>query len=383
MKQETQTALCREIFALIDNKATSRAAEITLHPVAAYNSPERLLQEQELLFRKYPLFAAFSSQIPEEGDYLAQDGTGIPILLIRAKDREVNAFINVCRHRGTRLASGCGRMKGAMSCPYHAWRYDFDGDLKSIPDEDSFTSVDKSERGLIRLPVVEKYGMIWVRATAGEDFDIDEILGGLAPELENYHFEKYHCYASRTLRHKMNWKMMIDTFLEPYHFAPLHKNTVAPIFFPNMCLFHPFGPNLRETLPRRSIVEERTRPEGAWNVIKHSALVYALFPNTVLVMQIDHVELWRSYPANNNADECVIYLDFLIPDPAETKSARDHWERNLDLTVRTVLEEDFPIVESVQAGLNSGAQAHLIIGRNEPALAHYQRSIAKSLGLSA
>jgi hypothetical protein len=72
-----------------------------------------------------------------------------------------------------------------------------------------------------------------------------------------------------------------------------------------------------------------------------------------------------------------MYLDFLIPQAAETDSARGHWTRNMDLTVATVLAEDFPTAEGIQAGLKSGALTHALMGCNEPALAHFERTVTE------
>jgi len=99
-------------------------------------------------------------------------------------------------------------------------------------------------------------------------------------------------------------------------------------------------------------------------------------------MQRDHVELWRAYPIAEKVDECIVQMDCYTPEAAETASAKDHWERNLDLAVRTVVEEDIPGVESIQLGLASGAMTHSTFGRNEPALIHFESEVAKSIGRS-
>ena len=338
-----------------------------------------LNREKEILFRKYPLLMGLSGQLPNAGDFLTDDYSGVPIVVVRDRGGDVRAFLNVCRHRGARLVEGCGKTGRAFSCPYHGWSYSLQGALMGIPDKDSFAGVDKADRGLVELPAIERDGMIWVIPTPGAELDADAHLCGLAPELANYGFADYHLYETRVLRRNFNWKMVIDTFLEPYHFGVLHANTVGPLLFPNLCLFDGFGPHLRETLPRRSIETLRDLPEADWDLITHTAMVYVLFPNTVLVMQIDHVELWRVYPVADNVDECVMYLDFLIPEPVETESARQHWDRNMDLTIRTVDEEDFPVSAGIQSGLASKAQSELVFGRNEPALAHFQSSINEAL----
>ncbi len=386
MDQATQVELSKQVFAHLDAGTTDMWAAPQSVPVDVYTSAEKLGRERAVLFRKYPQMVGFSCQLPGPGDYLTDDGGGVPILLTRNRDGALNGFLNVCRHRGARLAAGRGQAASRrFVCPYHAWTYNLDGKLIGVPHGDAFPGLDKSCNGLVRLPVEEKYGMIWVTPSANGAAvsDLDSHLAGLGPELGHYRFDDYHHYENRELIQDFNWKIVIDTFLEPYHFGFLHKNTVGPIFIPNLCLFEPFGLNLRETLPRRSITRMRELPERDWDLIFHSALVYVLFPNVVLIMQADHAEVWRVYPVRDRVDQCRISLDFYIPEPAETASSRRHWDRNMDLTVRTVAEEDFPTSEGIQSGFASGAQDHIRFGRNEPALIHYEASIEKALAEDA
>jgi nitrite reductase/ring-hydroxylating ferredoxin subunit len=384
MLQETQIDLMRQVFSHIDNNSTATSEEVMRLPVSAYTDHHRLERERQDLFMRSPLVMGFSCQMRESGSYLTEDNSGVPLLVTRGRDGAVRAFRNVCSHRGAKIAlEPCGHVRRNFTCPYHGWSYDDTGKLVGLPDQDSFTGLERDEYGLVELPAVEKYGLIWVRPTPGEAIDIDADLAGLGPELGAYGFESYHHYETRSLRQKFNWKVAIDTFLEPYHFGVLHKDTVGPIFIPNLCLMDGFGPNLRETLPRRSIVELRARPESEWDLIFHTALVYVLFPNTVLVMQADHVEIWRIFPAGDKVDECVIYLDFHIPEPADTDSAKRHWDRNMDLAIRTVVEEDFPTGETMQAAFGAGRHDHVVIGRNEPALQHFQQSVQAMLAQAA
>ncbi|MGH8702696.1 MAG: aromatic ring-hydroxylating oxygenase subunit alpha, partial [Burkholderiales bacterium] len=337
----------------------------------------------EVLFRRYPLLLGMSCQLREPGDYLTDDFTGIPILVVRGEDGRVRAFHNVCRHRGARVAEGCGKRPKSFVCPYHGWSYDLQGMLRGIPDQRNFPGVERERHGLVPLPAAERHGLVWVQpsqAGAGADLDAQRHLGArLDAELASYGLERFHHYETRVIHRRMNWKLVIDTFLEPYHLGVLHRNTVAAIFVPNVCLFEAFGPHLREVLPRRSIETLRGRPEREWDLIVHSAIVYVLFPNTVFVMQADHVETWRVFPCAGRVDECAMYLDFYVPDPVDSDSARRHWERNMDLTIRTVCDEDFPTSEGMQRGFGSGAQSHVTYGRNEPALAHFERAVSDAL----
>ena len=104
-------------------------------------------------------------------------------------------------------------------------------------------------------------------------------------------------------------------------------------------------------------------------------MLYLLFPNAVFVYQIDHVEFWRIYPDPHDTDKCVVVFEFYIPEPAVTEKARLHWDKNLDLTLRTVENEDFPTGEGIQRGCRTGAQEAVVYGRNEPALQYFHKQL--------
>lgn len=379
MQHEIQVELARQALHYLDTKTTVLGDKVVRNPIAAYTDPERLARENEALFLGHPLVVGASCQLREPGDYVTDDFSGVPVLAVRGRDGQVRAFLNVCRHRGAKLASGCGHVKRGFVCPYHAWSYGTDGRLAAIPERAAFDDLDTGSHGLIELPAVEKYGLVWVQGTPGTNFDIDATLAGLGPELGAYDLAGYHHYETRVIRRKMNWKIAMDTFLEPYHFGVLHTDTVAPILFPNVYLFEPFGANLREAFLRRTIESLRDQPEAEWDFVKHSAIIYVLFPNTALVIQADHVEVWRIYPAGTEVGACVMQLDFFIPEPATSDSAHGHWRRNMDLLLRTVETEDFPIGEDIQFGFVSGAQDHVTYGRNEPALAHFETAVSQAL----
>jgi phenylpropionate dioxygenase-like ring-hydroxylating dioxygenase large terminal subunit len=380
MDRELQRTLMSRALAHLDAGTTDLSESVVRHPVSAYTSPTLLAAEMELLFRREPLLIGLTCQMPNPGDYLTEDRCGVPILVVRGEDRVVRAFLNVCRHRSARIVAGAGCRK-ALTCPYHGWTYSLDGQLRGIPDRRNFPGIDPAEHGLMPLPATERHGMIWVLPTAPSDgtttLDAQRHLGALDEEFESFGLAGYHHYETRVIQRRMNWKLVIDTFLEPYHLGVLHRDTVAPLFMPNVCVFEAIGPHLRECLPRRSIQSQRGLPEQDWDLIAHNTIVYVLFPNTVFVMQVDHAETWRVLPVDGKVDECVMYLDFFVPNPIDSDSARRHWERNMDLTIRTVCDEDFPTSEGMQRNFAIGAQTHAVFGRNEPALAHFERTVAQ------
>src|SRR5262249_14908541 len=202
------------------------------------------------------------------GDWRTDDLTGVPILVVRGRDGVLRAFLNVCRHRGAKVVEGCGSAK-AFSCPYHAWSYDLAGRLTHIPDERSFPGVKAERASLVPLPLCEKYGLVWVITTPAADgahsFDIDPWLGGLGPELAHYKFEDWCQFAVQTDRETMNWKILMDTFHEGYHFAYLHKSSLISILQGNLTDFEAFGLNHRQVMPRQKLDRLRELPEAEWD----------------------------------------------------------------------------------------------------------------------
>ena len=69
--------------------------------------------------------------------------------------------------------------------------------------------------------------------------------------------------------------------------------------------------------------------------------------------------------------------------PADSTRPEADWQKNRDIAIRTVMEEDFPLGERMQIGFESGATEEVIYGRNEPSLVHFHSSIRNALGVAA
>src|SRR5262245_13050603 len=283
MDQPTQIALVRRIFDYLDRRATAMMDRVHLETVRGYIDPERAALEQRHLFRERPLVLGLSCEAPRPGDFFTHDLTGVPILVVRAPSGELRAFLNVCRHRGAKVASGSGCGRRTFACPYHAWTSDGDGRLLGMGTRHGFEGLDRAAYALTSLDAVEKYGLVWVRPTPSAAFDPDMLLEGMERDLGPFDWPRYHHYATRTLRRRMNWKLAIDTFLESWHVPVLHRRTIAPVLHGGVSTFDQFGRNLRVIFPFRSIDELRTKPETEWNLISRALIIYLIFPNTVLV----------------------------------------------------------------------------------------------------
>lgn len=388
MKREAQVALLRELFSYFDARATAQAERVMRNPVSAYTDPARWQEERRILFGgDHPLFMGLSCTLPNIGDYRVETIDRLPVLLTRDRDGSVKAFANICSHRGAPVAQGAGNAR-AFVCPYHGWCYGIDGRLLSISDEAAFPGVERDKLQLKRLPAGEKHGMIFVQPRVLRDgeagvIDIDAHLSGMQEELAPFDFARYTHFRSERFPVAMNWKFVIDTFLESYHIAFLHKETVAPIFHSNLSGAKGYGLHCRMTALRKAATDLRQKPDAEWGEtpLKHCIVLYTLFPGSMFIFQADHVETWRVYPSTERPDECMVDFGFYIPEPAESEKAVKYWNKNFDLAVRTVQAEDFTIGAQMQKAFHSGTQEHVIYGRNEAALIHFHASVRKALGL--
>lgn len=267
-----------------------------------------------------------------------------------------------------------------LTCPFHAWTYDLDGGLSRFPVPEGFEGMRVEEMDLVPLPVAEGHGVVVGRLEHGEAVDADDFLGpALAAEFDLRDFADWPVFLEPHVhRVRANWKIVLDTFRENYHFNYLHRSTLAPYAYGARLTFDAFGPHLRNCSAVRSIDALRGVSESDWtDVERHISPQYALFPNTNITFDARHIELWQVLPVR--ADECqvlhTVYVRPTLPDDERTKLAEmAPW------ICETVSDgEDFWVSEQTEPGLRTGLLPGLVIGRNEPALQHLHKGFAAAL----
>ena len=123
-------------------------------PAEYYVDPAYFRREMESLFARMWICAGRSEQIARAGEFFVREVLGESIIVTRSPAGSVNAFYNVCRHRGTRLCTEHeGPFGGSIQCPYHAWTYDLDGRLIGAPHMEEVPHFRKDEYPLHRVHV--------------------------------------------------------------------------------------------------------------------------------------------------------------------------------------------------------------------------------------
>jgi phenylpropionate dioxygenase-like ring-hydroxylating dioxygenase large terminal subunit len=379
MHRDHQIELVRRVHAHLEAKTTDADPAGETLDARAYADPKRIEREGSLLFKELPLAIAHSSELPKPGDFLTHDASGTPLLVVRRDDGGLDAFINVCRHRGTRVESAPKGNKRAFSCPYHGWTYGKAGQLVTVPHERGFACIDKASRGLVRVPAGEASGLVFVRPSPIAEpqqatLDARGVLGPIADELDGLGLGSGCVYAPRGIERAMVWKLGIDIFLETYHLRTTHRESIYPMFFDNVGLVDRVGSHLRNVFPKRSIRSLVGTPEAEWSLRKHANVLYHLFPNTLVLVEPDHAAVLHVWP--RGPDRTFIDAYLVVPEHPPTDKARAYWDANAKI-LYDATDEDMAMGESIQRGLASGANEDLVFGAFEHALTHFHREIAR------
>jgi hypothetical protein len=178
----------------------------------------------------------------------------------------------------------------------------------------------------------------------------------------------------------MNWKLMFDTFGEVYHVEHLHRLTIHPLIQSNNSCFDSWGNHGRMAVARWTMNEIDSNTRQPSDLLPSATLVYYLLPNTVLIQQVDHLELYQIFP--DGPESCMAMVSLYAPEEPITEKAQSYWKRNLDLLMQVTETEDFIMCEQIQRSFTSGAQEAIQFGRNEPGLIHFHATIDRLLAVS-
>jgi phenylpropionate dioxygenase-like ring-hydroxylating dioxygenase large terminal subunit len=381
MRHERQIELLRRLEQAkpsLDSEPWPQAETCGRFPASTYADPARFEAEKRILFRQGPVNLGLSCEIAEPGAYMVSDLGGVPVIVIRQRDGGLKGFVNICRHRGATLANCAGKVSAGLTCPYHGWTFGLDGALKVRPGAENAFDVAKEDLPLLPIAVAEKHGLIFGRAEGDGPLDVDQALAGAEVELADFDLGSYHLFETRTNEWALNWKLILDTFLESYHIRTLHRTSIWPEYLANTAIYDTFGPHPRHIGLLRSVLGELEKPEAERKLLPHATTQYILVPSGLLTYQRNHIQLWRVTPLA--VDRTRVATSIFTAEKAETDKAKAYWSRNLDILLDVTGREDFPLMEQIQRNLMSGAMPEVVFGKLEPGLIHFHAAVAEAIG---
>ncbi len=194
-------------------------------PTSVYTSEDFVEAELKHVFGKDWYCVGRADALSKTGDYVTAELAGQPIVVLRDADHQLRAMSNVCLHRMSTLLQGRGNAK-TIVCPYHAWTYNLDGNLRGAP---AMSQNDAFCKDHYRLPQVRcEEWLGWVFVCLDPDAEpvavqLAEVADMIAAyDMTNYSESFYEEHVWDT-----NWKVLAENFMESYHLPVCHAGTIG------------------------------------------------------------------------------------------------------------------------------------------------------------
>jgi phenylpropionate dioxygenase-like ring-hydroxylating dioxygenase large terminal subunit len=344
-----------------------------------YFDPEFFAAEKKIFLRSAPQVVCHESEISRPGEWRSLDYLGESVIVIRGDDGAVRAFLNLCRHRGSRLVEGAGGCAKVLTCPYHAWSYGRDGRLAGVPHRKEYPGLRTDMLGLIPVAVENWHGFLFVTLDRGAP-SVAEMMAPYEDEVAPYRFEDLRVLGRVTLRPRpLNWKTIADNYSDHLH-IPVGHAGLNRLFERNYRIeAQAHVDRMEGDLVEKASANpserayQRFLPTVAQLPPTHQRkwLYYKLFPNVAFDIYPDQVDFMQFLPVS--ATETVIReISYALPDDRrEMRAARYlNWRIN-----RQVNAEDTALITRVQLGMQSSGYRPGPLGTSEVCL----RSFAKKL----
>ncbi|MEO0772796.1 MAG: aromatic ring-hydroxylating dioxygenase subunit alpha [Pseudomonadota bacterium] len=350
-------------------------------PARFYHDPSIWEAEKSAIFAKSWFYAGHVSQVAKPGEFITVRIHEQNVFVARSRTGELNAFYNVCPHRGHELVSGTGR-KNIITCPYHAWAFDFDGTLKSARNTENVKGFRKEEFSLKPVKVEVFCGLVLINLDPGAA-PFAEQMGELENEIRKYvpSVDDLKFAQRDTYDVEANWKVLVDNFLECYHCAPAHQDfvdlvdmdsyrTITCGLYSSQCAGNP------KTLNSKAFSFQPGEVEFGY-------AGWFVWPNFTIWAYPGEANLSVLQMNPTAPEQCVEYQDWFVKDGVVTDQLRDAIDYQKDV----LQPEDIGLCESVQKGLKSSGynQGRFVVDEgltelSEHAVHHFQSLVAGALG---
>lgn len=338
-------------------------------PPAAYTDDAFYRIELERLLKRDWICVGHVSQVANVGDYFPLDLFGELLVVVRAADA-IRVMSRVCLHRWAPLVSEAGNAK-LLSCPFHKWGFGLDGRLLGAPlmDEVEF---DPSECRLpqYRTEIVD--GFIFTSFNR-EAVPLAPRLAEMSARLAHLRMDELVVAAELSYDCAVNWKIVVETFMECYHHIAAHPVTFERAFparlsygedaRPMWTAVHaPVRPEMRETattagFPLLGALSEQERSEFC---------LYQVFPFHLLNVLPDRVYWFRMQPEGPGRTR--LQTSYLVRPEARDLPDYDELVAAETEFMHTVNIEDISVNEMQQKG---AASPTAVVGR----LSHLEKAV--------
>lgn len=392
--------------------------------------------EVEKLWKKVWQWACREEEIPEVGDYVVYDIADLSVIVVRSAPGELQAFYNVCLHRGTQLLVSDGNVP-AFRCPFHGWTWKLNGTLAHIPCWWDFEHVEDDAFRLPEVKVATWQGFVFV------NFDRD--CEPLETYLENIpeHFKHFPLQDRFTAVHvakvmPANWKVTLEAFIEAYHSVATHPqilkftgdaNSQYDVYGRHSRMITPFvvqSPHLGSQVDQQALAQAIAAFEGTDPAMVHvpegmtarmyaaqaarqrmrdrlgvdcsalsdtemlDAIEYFIFPNFMPWAGVGAPLQYRFRPNGLDPDSCIMDVLLLLPcSPGmRPKAVKTHWLTPDESWTNApelgglgrIFDQDTKNLRRIQQGLKASRKPGITLSRyQESRIRHFHQMLERQL----
>ena len=349
------------------------------------------LEKTELILKNWQLVCHISN-IPKAGDYFTFEIFNERVFVIRGEDKNVRAFHNFCSHRGTKLIDETsGTCNRKITCPYHAWGYDFNGNLIKVPYEDQFIDFNKNDHKLKSVEMEIFQGFIFVKLIESDVPTVNSQFAPYLDEIEQYKLNEMEPLGRITMRPRnVNWKQIADNYVDALHIPVAHPGLSGLVgksygveVSPNNGYIHKMwgdGKNSRENNLSNKLYDKYLPYMDHLPKNKQRYWVYyRLWPNLAFDIYPEQMDFMQFIPIDAKTT-MIREIAYALPDDRrETKAAQYlNWRIN-----RQVNNEDTKLINLVQEGMNTNYFKSGPLASSEVCLIDSANKIREAIPLSS
>ena len=328
-------------------------------PAAFYTDDTYYRREMERLFGRMWIVAGRTEEVARPGQFVLREVLGESVVITSNAAGAVNAFYNVCRHRGTKLCTeAAGTFAGSIQCPYHAWTYDLDGRLIGAPHMEEVPHFRKADYPLHRVHAEVWDGHIFINLDPAAR-PLREQLADLPSRFAAWRMQDLRLGHRIVYDVKANWKLIIQNYNECLHCPNLHpalnklSHYLSGENVPLQATYMGGRMDLRPGVDTLSMDGSCPRAflPGLSSEDVRRVYYYAIFPNMLLSLHPDYMLVHTLWPqsADRTINVCEWHFhptELARPD-FDPSDAVAFW----DMTNR----QDWHVCELSQAGISSRA----------------------------
>ncbi len=217
-----------EVAALIDDRP--RDGVFRVHR-RVFTDPDVFELEMKSIFEGGWVFLGLTSQVPRPNDYFTTTIGRHPVVVMRAADGTLGAFINSCPHKGARICQLAQGHAKLHVCPYHSWSFDSAGRNRAIKGKDAGAYHSAFDEGGHDLRPVGRFGEyrgLLFGSIATDIPSLDEHLGEVRPLIDLIVDQSPDGMelvpGAVTFTYEANWKLQLENCSDQYHFSSVHPS---------------------------------------------------------------------------------------------------------------------------------------------------------------